>query len=207
MRPTTRARVPGGDESTARTTEGSFVESVIKSARPFVDYDYNLTNTKAKPRPKSAGAAIATAMATAAAAAAFHPESPEAHALAAVTRFMPVGVIHEAFKGRRLAAVQAWDPQAAAAVRAARAEKLLRRTRLGRTGAAGAPTQAVVPARRRPRATTAGVNARNGNEPLRCTDTPDGRRWDGQTHGFADGQGGDAADWCGTSAARKDGHR
>lgn len=42
------------------------------------------------------------------------------------TRFMPVGAVHKAYRGRRLGAVQAWDPSTAAAVRAVRAENLLR---------------------------------------------------------------------------------
>lgn len=42
-------------------------------------------------------------------------------------RFMSVGAVHKAYKGHRLAAVQAQDPQTAAAVRAARAENVLRR--------------------------------------------------------------------------------
>lgn len=42
------------------------------------------------------------------------------------TRFMPVGAVHKAYRGHRLAAVQACDPNMAAAVRAARAENVLR---------------------------------------------------------------------------------
>lgn len=217
VRPTSKAAgVPGG-ESTARTAEGSFVESVIKSARPFADYDYSGsgTTTTTKAQPKSPGAAATAATA----APAFDPEPLEAHSLAAETRLMPVGAIGKAFKGRRLAAVQAWDPQAAAAVRAARAEKLLRRTRVGRAGTTGAPMPAAASARRLPRATKATVESISGNEALRRAEESEGRRRAGppsarrrrgQTHGNPTGQGGkergggESVDWCGNRALKKD---
>lgn len=205
-RSTPKARAPGV-ESTARTPDGSFAESVIKSARPFADYGYIIaTNTATiKKRPKSAGAAITTAppLAAAAAAPAFDPGSRESHAVAAETQFMPVGAIHKAFKGRRLAAVQAWDPQAAAAVRAARAEALLRRKRLGKGGAAGTPMSASASDRRLPGET--GVEGRSGDEVLRCHDESKCRRRAGawsarRACGKEKGRGGEAGGCCGTNA-------
>lgn len=200
-RPTPKARAPGG-ESTARTPGGSFAESVIKSARPFADYDY-ITATKA--RPKSAGAATNTTVVSAAPA--FDPGSRESHALAAETRLMPVGAIHKAFKGRRLAAVQAWDPQAAAAVRAARAETLLRRKRLGRAGPAGAPASAAASDREQPG--EAGVDSRNRDEELRCRHESEGGRRLGSSSsrracGKGRSRGGEAVDRRDTTALGKE---
>lgn len=205
VRSASKARVPR-DQPTARTAGGSFAESVIKSARPFAYYDY--AGTPAKARPKSAGAA----------APAFDPGSHEAHALALETRFMPVGAIHKAFKGRRLAAVQAWDPHAAAAVRAARAEELLRRKLVGRTRAAGATLAAAASDRRRPRAATGGEECRSRDAALRHPGDREGRQqtgpsWarrpGGKAYGKASGQagkekGGEAVDWSGANTSEKD---
>eukprot|EP00752_Nemacystus_decipiens_P018619 g16694.t1 len=213
-RPTPNAAAQVG-ESTARSVDGSFAESVIKSARPFAAYDYIAAATTTKRRPKSAGAAT-----TAPAAPAFEPESREAHAFAAVdTRFMPVGVIDKAFKGRRLAAVQARDPRAAAAVRAARAEMLLRRRRLGRAGVRGASAAAAAASAATPmpaaasdrgRPGEARVGGRGGGEALSFRgEAGSGRRsgpsWARLGRGKGKGRRGGEVDCCGTGGMRKDG--
>jgi len=106
-----RALNQTSNSSSGRTSsaEGSFAVSVINSARAFADDDDGRGGVRTRTeRPKSASAPAATA----AAAAIFDPDSAEpSAALAADTRFMPVGEIDKAFKGRRLAALQAWDPQ------------------------------------------------------------------------------------------------
>ncbi len=174
--------------------------SVINSARAFVDSDRGGGGgggggggvRSSRERPKSASAAAA-----AAAAPLFDPDSPESRALAADTRFMPVGAIDKAFKGRRLAAVQAWDPPAAAAVRAARAEKLLRRALIGRAGATRAPMPAAAPATRRPR--------RNGSEAgYHRVRASSARRGKPQDCGVSCGDASEVADWCGNRGLRKD---
>ncbi|CAM9160783.1 unnamed protein product [Ectocarpus fasciculatus] len=148
---------------------------------------------------------------------------PTAEEVAAETRLMPVGAIHRAFKGRRLAAVQAWDPLAAAAVRADRAEKMLRRALLGRTGTnSGETMPAAAPARRRPRkgsgpkaaATTktenkvgGGASDRGGGGGSRkCSSAPRVRGPDERAvgRGGGEGDGGSDADWCGSRGMRRD---
>ncbi|CAM9702607.1 unnamed protein product [Ectocarpus sp. 12 AP-2014] len=152
---------------------------------------------------------------------------PSAEDVAAETRLMPVGVIHRAFKGRRLAAVQAWDPLAAAAVRAKRAEKMLRRAFLGRTGTnSGETMPAAAPARRRPRkapgtkaaATTTTENRAGGGASDRgggvggsrkCSSA---RRVGGPAEravrrGGSEGDSKSDADWCGSRGLRRDARR
>lgn len=200
-RPTPKPRVSGG-ESAARSAEGSFAESVIKSIHPFADYNFIFATTKA--RPKSAGAAAgATAHAPV-----FDPKTHKSHALAAETRFMPVTAIHKVFKGHRLAAVQAWDPPAAAAVRAARAEALLRRKHFGRTGpAAGASMLAAAEnsGKRQPGVT--GARGGKGDAGLRCRSQSNqqGRQGAGPTstrRRKGGEKGGETVDWCGSDALR-----
>ncbi|CAM9107416.1 unnamed protein product [Ectocarpus sp. 8 AP-2014] len=152
---------------------------------------------------------------------------PTAEDVAAETRLMPVGAIHRAFKGRRLAAVQAWDPLAAAAVRAERAEKMLRRALLGRTGTKSGETMpAAAPARRRPRkapgtkaaakTTTehkvgGGASDRGGGVggSRKCSSA---RRVGGPAErafgrGGSEGDGKTNADWCGSRGLRRDAKR
>ncbi|CAN0455147.1 unnamed protein product, partial [Ectocarpus sp. 12 AP-2014] len=210
------------------TERGSFTASVMNSARALAEYDLRpkgdgsfTVRTKGDQRPKSANAAAATVNAAAAA------KFPSAEDVAAETRLMPVGVIHRAFKGRRLAAVQAWDPLAAAAVRAKRAEKMLRRAFLGRTGTnSGETMPAAAPARRRPRkapgtkaaATTTTENRAGGGASDRgggvggsrkCSSA---RRVGGPAEravrrGGSEGDSKSDADWCGSRGLRRDARR
>ncbi|CAM9186214.1 unnamed protein product [Ectocarpus sp. 4 AP-2014] len=152
---------------------------------------------------------------------------PSAEDVAAETRLMPVGAIHRAFEGRRLAAVQAWDPLAAAAVRAKRAEKMLRRAFLGRTGTNSVETMpAAAPARRRPRkapgtkaaATTTTENKVGGGTSDRgggvrgsrkCSSA---RRVGGPAErsvgrGRSESDSKSDADWCGSRGSRRDAKR
>ncbi|CBJ27712.1 hypothetical protein Esi_0083_0041 [Ectocarpus siliculosus] len=152
---------------------------------------------------------------------------PTGEDVAAETRLMPVGALHRAFKGRRLAAVQAWDPLAAAAVRAERAEKMLRRALLGRTRAnSGETMPAAAPARRRPRkapgtkaaATTTtehkvgGIGSDRGGGVGGARKCSSARRVGGPAE-RAVGRGGSLgdsksdADWCGSRGLRRDARR
>ncbi|CAB1112087.1 unnamed protein product [Ectocarpus sp. CCAP 1310/34] len=209
------------------TERGSFTASVLNSARALPEYDLRpkgdgsfTVRTKGDQRPKSANAAAASVNAAAGA------KFSSAEDVAAETRLMPVGVIHRAFKGRRLAAVQAWDPLAAAAVRAERAEKMLRRAFLGRTGTNSREMPAAAPARRRPRkapgtkgaATTTTENNVGGGASDRgggvggsrkCSSA---RRAGGPAErtigrGGSEGDSKSHADWCGSRGLRRDARR
>lgn len=210
------------------TERGSFAASVLNSARALAEYDVRpkgddclTVPKKGGQRPKSAHAAAPTVNVAACA------KIPTAEDLAAETRLMPVGAIHRAFKGRRLAAVQAWDPLAAAAVRAERAEKMLRRSLLGRTGTnSGETMPAAAPARRRPRkgsgtkaaATTKTEKIVGGRDRDRggggggSRECSSARRVGGPAGravgtGGSDGGGGSDADWCGSRGLRRDARR
>lgn len=210
------------------TERGSFAASVLNSARALAEYDLRpkgdgsfTVPTKDDQRPKSANAAAATVNAAAGA------KFPTAEDVAAETRLMPVGAIHRAFKGRRLAAVQAWDPLAAAAVRAERAEKMLRRALLGRTGAnSGEAMPAAAPARRRPRkapgakaaATTATENKVGGGASDRGVGVGGSRKCSSARRvggpaeravgrGGSEGDSKSDADGCGSRGLRRDARR
>lgn len=208
--PASNARVAsgGGGDQLSSDEAGSFAASVVRSARPLADYDsYDAEHGQRrlaaprcgmKGRPKSANAAV---RGVAHAVAASDAQYPAAHTLAAETRLMPVKTIGKAFHGHRLAGVQAWDPHSAAAVRAARAERFLRRARIEWT--TGGPMAAPEKARRAAAASIRGYNSdkptfRHGGreDQHRGVSAPTGR-------GKGEGDGG-PDDWCGMRGLMKD---
>lgn len=136
------ARLSSSVKRSPSTEEGSFALSVIESARPLLDYynanhhhDNSSTNERVitragcekQQRPRSAGAF-------------------SAYPAAAAKRMMPVGNGDTTSKAKRLAAVEAAELSSAAAVCAAKAEKLLRRTILGnKNGSVGVQKASALP--------------------------------------------------------------